>query len=808
MGLRLLALGALGLWSCVAPEGEQPGARTAGSGSMELPKGGNLIKMSAFDGKTFLPWTSSFSQPGEGDAFLDNGWFCTKVRNPGANKWDAQMRHREMTIYKSHKYTLQFKIKADKRTRAQVKVGAQSGWPEYYVKTLDVTEAPQTVSDTFSPGDVMKDGTEDKLAELAIHLGGNMPQGVTMPVTICIDDVYLIDPEYTAGKEEQMALLPPLRINQVGYFPFTDKYAVIVSASSSPLDWELDDAQGKSVNKGKSTPFAGTDESSGDSVHWIDFSSTAAPGTGYTVKVGTDTSPPFEIGKGIYKRLKYDALHYFYHNRAGIDIKMPWAGDAKWERAAGIKDTAVPCAKEAGCEYTLDVSGGWYDAGDHGKYVVNGGISVWTLMNLWERTRYQGVSKDDFGDGKLNIPEAGNKVPDLLDEARWELGFMLRMQVPDGKPMAGMVHHKIHDEEWTALATPPDKDTRKRLLRPVSTAATLNLAATAAQGARVFREFDKPFADTCLAAAEKAWAAAKANPDKLALPTDNHGGGPYDDNDLSDEKYWAAAELFITTKKPEYLEEVKRSPHFEKALSKAAQNDASGKEAASFDWGNVGPLGTISLAVVPGSGASAEGMKKAIVSAASAYAKMVDTQGYRLPMQKKEYPWGSNSFLLNNMILLGLAYDITKDPSYLNAMVSGMDYLLGRNAMAQSYVTGFGTNPLKNPHHRFWSHQVDPRLPQAPAGAVSGGPNSGLQDPYVRAMGLVKIVNGEAAGVLCKPQKCFVDNIEAWSANEITINWNAPLAWVSAYLDEQAGPLTKPFPKKPGPSAKPGKPKK
>ena len=363
--LRLVALGALGLVACVPPEGEQPAPNTGtGTAAGPRPKGGNLIKMSGFDGATFLPWTSSFSQPGEGDAYLENGWFCTKVRNPGTNKWDAQMRHREMTIYKNHKYTLQLKIKADKHTRAQIKIGAQSGWPEYYVNTLDLTETPQTVVGTFSPGDTMKDGTEDKLAELAIHLGGGLPQGVTMPMTICIDDVYLIDPEYTPGKEQVVALLPPLRINQVGYFPFTDKFAAMVSKSSTPLDWELDDAQGKSVNKGKSTPFAGgTDESSGDSVHWIDFSSTAAPGTGYTLKVGTDQSPPFEIGKGIYHKLKYEALHYFYHNRAGIDLKMPWAGDAKWERPAGIKDNAVPCAKTADCDYTLDVSGGWYDAG-------------------------------------------------------------------------------------------------------------------------------------------------------------------------------------------------------------------------------------------------------------------------------------------------------------------------------------------------------------------------------------------------------------------------------------------------------------
>ena len=220
---------------------------------------------------------------------------------------------------------------------------------------------------------------------------------------------------------------------------------------------------------------------------------------------------------------------------------------------------------EAKCDYSLDVSGGWYDAGDHGKYVVNGGIALWTLMNLWERTKYLGSTKDNFGDGKLNIPEGWqSSVPDILDEARWEMEFILRMQVPEGKPMAGMVHHKIHDEEWTPLATPPDKDQKKRFLRPVSTAATLNLAATGAQAARIFREYDKAFADKCLAAAEKAWVAAKANPDKFAPPTDNHGGGPYDDNDVSDEQYWAASELYITTKKPEYFDELKKSPHYER----------------------------------------------------------------------------------------------------------------------------------------------------------------------------------------------------------------------------------------------------
>jgi endoglucanase len=137
--------------------------------------------------------------------------------------------------------------------------------------------------------------------------------------------------------------------------------------------------------------------------------------------------------------------------------------------------------------------------------------------------------------------------------------------------------------------------------------------------------------------------------------------------------------------------------------------------------------------------------------------------------------------LLNNLLVLGLASDFTDGRKYLNAVAAGMDYILGRNAMDQSYVTGYGGKPLANPHHRFWAYQANNKFPHAPPGAVSGGPNSGLQDPYVKAANL--------SG--CAAEKCFVDNIEAWSTNEIAINWNAPLAWVLFFLDEK-GPAAKP----------------
>jgi endoglucanase len=159
---------------------------------------------------------------------------------------------------------------------------------------------------------------------------------------------------------------------------------------------------------------------------------------------------------------------------------------------------------------------------------------------------------------------------------------------------------------------------------------------------------------------------------------------------------------------------------------------------------------------------------------------LIAKEGYRVPFAptKKGYPWGSNSFVLTNALMLGLAYDFTKDSKYLNGVAMGMDYILGRNAIDQSFVTGWGDRPLENPYHRFWCHQANPKYPPPPPGVLSGGPNSGFEDPYMASAGL----NG------CAPQKCFLDNGEAWSANEVTINWNAPLFWVAAYLDEKEAP--------------------
>ncbi len=746
-----------------------------GAAAEGAASGGNLIKNASFDDGTSLPWTSSFTQPAGGEGFVKDGALCLRIDGAGTNPWDAQLRHREMTIQNGHSYAVSFKVWADKPTKMRAKVG-MSGPPyaEYWSGSANVTTEPQTVQGRF----VMR-GQDDPTAEFAFHFGGNMAHGVATPLTVCVDDVKLTDPQFVPPPNALHKALPAVRVNQVGYFPGATKIATLVSSSSSPLEWELLQ-DGTTVQKGETKPL-GEDADSGDQVHLIDFTSVKKPGKNYVLRVGESDSPPFEIGTDLYRELKYDALNYFYHNRSGIEIKMPYAKQEKWTRAAGhLGDRAVPCAKEAGCSYKLDVSGGWYDAGDHGKYVVNGGISVWTMQNQFERFQAFG-SAAPFGDGKLNIPESKNGVPDILDEARWQMEFLLKMQVPEGQPNAGMAHHKIHDENWTALGIAP-ADAEKimpRALRPVSTAATLNLAATAAQASRLWKTYDPAFSKKLLAAAERAWQAAKKNPGLLAPAADTNGGGPYDDKNVQDDFFWAAAELFITTKNPTYKAELTGSKYW------THMTEETDGAPSSMNWAHTDALGTISLAVVPGALPATEqaAQRQKIVRAADKYVTLVGQQGYRMPFKADasgKYPWGSNSFVLNNMMILALAADFTKKDVYLEGVVLGMDYLLGRNALSQSYVSGWGSNPLVNPHHRFWSKQADARFPEAPPGAVSGGPNSSLQDPYVKAAGLPG----------CKPQKCFVDNIEAWSVNEITINWNAPFAWVTAYLDEE-GPQAK-----------------
>jgi endoglucanase len=732
----------------------------------------NLLANGAFDDGVSLPWTSSFTAPAEGEAAVRDKALCLDVRAVGKNRWDAQLRHREMVIQKGHHYVVRFRAWSDRPTRVRPKVGmAGPPYAEYWADTIELGPAPRWFDAEFD-----MDKADDPTAEFAFHAGAELAS--SGPFRMCIDDVELTDPQFARAAAAADDGGPRLLVNQLGYLPNMAKLATLKTQAQAPLRWQLEDAQGAVVAEG-TTIVHGADAASGDRVHVIDFSSFTTQANGYRLSADGAESHPFSIAAALYGRARYDALAFFYHQRSGVDITLPYALDARWTRPAGHKsDRSVPCA--SGCSYSLDVSGGWYDAGDHGKYVVNGGIAVWTLLDQYERAAQLHKGLDKVGDKSMAIPEAGNGVPDLLDEARFELEFLLKMQVPEGKPLAGMVHHKIHDKNWTELGTAPHEDMQPRFLYPPSTAATLNLAATAAQASRLFRPFDAAFSARCLAAAKRAWTAASAHPDVFAGPG-NVGGGPYDDTDVRDEFYWAAAELLATTGEPAYAQFVESSP-MRNAVPVPAGTDAARdpKQHGAFTWQEVETAGTISLALssLPALAGLREQARAAIVAAGDALLAARDREGYRVPLAAGSdgYPWGSNSLVLNDGLVLALAADFSGEAKYRDAAASALDYIFGRNPLDQSYVTGYGARPLQHPHHRFWAQQARADRPPPPPGIVSGGPNSALQDPYAQSAGL--------AGK--PPQKCFIDHIESWSTNEITINWNAPLAWLLAYLDDEA----------------------
>lgn len=555
-----------------------------------------------------------------------------------------------------------------------------------------------------------------------------------------------------------------------------------------------------------------------------------------------NASHEFRIDENIYDDgLVKNSLNYFYQNRSGVPIESQYitSGDASTlshSEYGHNPDTAYVQSKwvkayagdfsDGDKTYSIDVTGGWYDAGDHGKYVVNGGVSVWTLQNAYEISKKNG-NDAKWTDGTIAIPENKDSAPDILDEARVELEFMLKMMVKSDDPYwgkyEGMVYHKMHDHKWTGLAIHAWKyegfDGCVRIVKPPTLAATYNLAATAAQAARLWKGIDDAFADECLAAAKKAYDAANKNfyaysdaeatkPTSLYAPMDQAiGGGAYGDTYVEDDKYWAACELYSTTGDDTYYNDLK---------SYSNTDDKSGNDKAfsltytlgggenngsftSFNWGCTAGLGTLSLYLSDNTSAEDKAkIDESITKVADEYIKQMNSQGMGIPYKgatftdgvnigKDEdgnlikitgYEWGSNSFVINNAIVMAYAYDSTKDIKYMNGAAEALDYIFGRNGLDFSYVSGYGTTSLTYPHHRFWAHGVDANFPLAPAGVLSGGPGAGMQDPYIGGLGYQR-------GTLAN-QKCYVDNAEAWSVNEVTINWNSPLVWMSTFMLDEA----------------------
>jgi endoglucanase len=543
-----------------------------------------------------------------------------------------------------------------------------------------------------------------------------------------------------------------IKLNQLGFFPEGQKIAIVTNSKSE--DFEVKTADLKAtVFKGMLSPEKEWNKS-GEKVKLADFSTFNKPGEYVLVVKGEGKSYPFSIGETVFENVVKGSLKAYYYNRASIELLPKFAG--KYARPEGHPDTQVVVLPSAASDKrpagtVISTPGGWYDAGDYNKYIVNSGISTYTLLLAYEN--YSSL----LDTLQFNIPESGNGMPDILNEALWNIRWMTTMQDPND----GGVYNKTTNASFDPMVLPHLCKTT-RYVTAKGTAAALDFASVMAVCSRVYKKYLPAFADSCLQRALFAWNWAKANPNKpFTNPKEQDGypgvvTGEYGDPHLADEFQWAAAELYLATGNDLYYNEI-------------------GLEKSGFtvpSWGDVRTLGLLSMAACPKfptSVADAQLVKKQLLVLADS---LKDFQMKKSPYKISidNFVWGSNSDVANQGMILMLAYKLTHNVDYLNAALSDADYLLGRNATGYCFVTGFGS---RFPHHIHHRPSVGYGFEESVPGFLSGGPNpynqydcQGVNNAYPTSL----------------PAKCFADNICSYSTNEIAINWNAPLVFLTSAL--------------------------
>lgn len=351
-----------------------------------------------------------------------------------------------------------------------------------------------------------------------------------------------------------------ITVDQFGYRPNAEKIAVIrdpregfdADESFTPSDvYALVDADSsEQVFTGAPSPWndGEVDSSSGDAAWWFDFSSVTTPGTYYVLDVEQGArSDVFDIDAGVYREVLKQAVRTFFYQRAGFAKETPYA-DAGWADAAShigdLQDTQCRVYDDADNEATeRDVSGGWYDAGDYNKYTNWTANYVVAMLKAYKEN--PSAWDDDY-----NIPESGNGIPDIIDEAIWGMDHLIRMQSSDGSVLS--IVSLDH-------ASPPSAASGQSLYGSASTAAALSASAAFAFGAHVLGSVESwgltDYADDLITRAENAWSWADANPDVTfynndsEYGTENIGAGQQEVDDYGrlSKKIEAAVYLFETT---------------------------------------------------------------------------------------------------------------------------------------------------------------------------------------------------------------------------------------------------------------------
>lgn len=544
-----------------------------------------------------------------------------------------------------------------------------------------------------------------------------------------------------------------IHVDQVGYLTNHDKVAMVADAKDKTFEI-IDTKTNKVVFTGKlSAPKY--DAMSEENLSKADFTNLKTPGT-YILKVGNRESYDFEIGDNVYAVPAVQSWRSYTLSRSNTPIDDT--------DVSGLKlKGGHPQDKEAKVYFTdklnkkgdvVDVSGGWYDAGDYGKYITTAGLSSAELMLAYE------ANPDHFTKGQLVFPKgvkSDENLPDVLSEVKFEIDWMRKMQRQDGSTF-----HKVSGLTWPGFDISPDTDTQPRYIFSTATYSSAIYGASLAVGARVYEPFDKAYAQSLKKDAERVWDYLQKTPNPVYRVDEGqeNGSGPYNKNTDIEERLWLAAEMFLTTGDKKY----------ENYLQK--EKDRLTDKPSFFTWDNTLALAQFAYAKAKNAdkGLQTE-VRNAFISYADDILNKINNDGFECALAKEEYTWASTKNDLTQADILLMAYQLQPKQEYIDGALAQIHYLFGRNALNKSFMTGIGDNPPEHPHNRI--HESTGAYV---AGLVVGGPNHVIggdpdQTKYLES-GHIPVA------------KSYIDVLTSWSTNEYAIDYTAAAVYALSWFAE------------------------
>jgi hypothetical protein len=586
------------------------------------------------------------------------------------------------------------------------------------------------------------------------NIAGNMGEGFSIQnITLVIIEVpqrlqfYLSEMYITSADREKQ--YPVIKVNQAGYELNQNKYALV---SCFPGTYSLSaNTEFYVVNEGGERKFSGklrqvtknADASSGEIVYRADFTALNEPGT-YRISITNpriDDSFKFNISRNVYNGVLADTLKYFYFQRQGIDLEQKYAGVfARKNLHPGDRTVKKYSQRSETNAPVFDVSCGWYDAGDFGKYFPPAASTVTDLLFAYE------LFPQLFPDNHFNIPESTNGVPDILDEIKWELDMMLKME--DGS--TGGFYEVANYEGDTIYLI--DTNGVNGAGNTKSTIATAWAAGVFAHAYIVYKNIPayKTFADQCIAAARRAWTYLEARPKEHSWVSGAGRSYYYDSAETAKIKFLAAAALYRAAGEDK----------FQKYVIDNYRGFNYSREFNANHVVTIGDIGTgfLHYAMSPNPNSAVikffrgkfEGFEKEIL-------KTYNDKAWPNALVDWAYFWGSSKPVVRIPVELYMCNKVlNKDMAKsIQVLRDAVNYILGINPLSFSFISGFGENSVKSIYSGIFTSD---NIYEVPRGYLAGGANQ-----Y------------EAGFMSNYPAKCYVDSDREWTTNEHAIYWNAAM---------------------------------